>query len=66
MALHFRCCFFRTQDVFFSLSIRFHRNRAINVELTRLVGFYSQKVAEMGVMKLLLGAKTPFSGRDKR
>jgi hypothetical protein len=34
LAPHFRFCFFRTQHVVFSLSAKFHRNRAINVELT--------------------------------
>jgi hypothetical protein len=58
--------FFRTQLVLFSLSIKFHRNRAIYVELTHLIGFFSHKDAKMGVMKLLLGANTPFWGRDKR
>ena len=58
--------FLRTQHFIFSLSIKFHRNPAINVELTHLIGFFSNKDAKMGVMKLLLGAKTRFWGRDKR
>jgi hypothetical protein len=57
---------FRTQHVNFSLSIKFQRNRALNVELTHLIGLFSHKDAKMGVMKLLLGAKTRFWGRDKR
>lgn len=57
---------FASSACFFSLCIKFHRNRAIKVELPRLISFFDPKDAKVVVIKLLLVAKTPFLGRDKR
>jgi hypothetical protein len=47
---------FSNSACFFSRSIKFNPNRALNVKLTRLIGFFSLMDAKIGVIKLLLGA----------